>query len=92
MNGTRLYKLSYMSKHFIKTDFTRSGKKRFIFIDRLCYPGLIQKVDCQIQEHSRTFLGGNTIFQEHFRRVIRPFYLQYYQPLRLVKQVGHISW
>ena len=58
-------------------------------------PGFIQKVECQIQEHSGTFLGENTIFQEHFQRVIRTFYLQYYQQshvLRLVKQVAHISW
>ena len=38
-----------------------------------------------IQEH---FWGENTIFQEHFRHVIRTFYLQDYQQ----KQVAHISW
>ena len=40
--------------------------------------GFIQKVECQIQEHS------STLFQEHFRRVIRTFYLQYYQQSHFV--------
>ena len=36
--------------------------------------GFIQKVESQIQEH---FWGENKFVQEHFRRVIRTFYLQY---------------
>ena len=34
-----------------------------------------------IQEH---FWGGNKFVQEHFRRVIRTFYLQYYQQSHFV--------
>ena len=56
--------------------------------------GFIQKVESQIQEHSRTFLGENKFVQEHFRRVIRIFYLQYYQQSHFVpwNKFAHRSW
>ncbi len=64
------------------------------FIYFTLWPGFIQKVESQIQEHSRTFLGENKCFQEHFRRVIRTFYLQYYQQSHFVpwNKVAHRRW
>ena len=56
--------------------------------------GFIQKVECQIQEHSRTFLGGKHNFSRTFsaRHPHILFTILSTEPLRLVKQVAHISW
>ena len=56
--------------------------------------GFIQKVECQIQEHSRTFLGGKHNFSRTFsaRHPHILFTRLSTEPLRLAKQVAHISW
>ena len=56
--------------------------------------GFIQKVECQIQEHSIIFFGRKHTFSRTFsaRHPHILFTILSTEPLRLVKQVAHISW
>ena len=58
--------------------------------------GFIQKVESQIQEHSRTFLGGKQICSRTFpaRHPHILFTIQYYQQSHFVplNKVAHRSW
>ena len=44
-----------------------------------CNQGSYKKMNVKFKNIQEHFWGEKKIFQEHFRRVIRTFYLQYYQ-------------
>ena len=56
-------------------------------------PRFIQKVECQIQEHSRTFLGGKEIFSRTFpaRHSHILFTILPTEQFRLMKQVYNVN-
>ena len=56
-------------------------------------PRFIQKVECQIQEHSRTFLGGKEFFSRTFpaRHSHILFTILPTEPFRLMKHVYNVN-
>ena len=70
-----------ISKHWF---LPRNNKLREYSHAVYCSQGSYKKLNLKFKNIQEHFWGGNKFVQEHFQRVIRTFYLQYYQQSHFV--------